>query len=240
LRRLVFAFAAVVALAVPAAASLSATRVTVFAASSLTEALLKIDPAQRYSFGGSDQLAFQIRQGAPADVYAAASPKYPEQLYKAGLVEKPVVFATNELILLVPSSNPAKVRSVSDLRRPGVRLVIGQKGVPIGDYTRTVLANLGLSSLLARVVSQETDVKSIVGKVVLGQADAGFVYRTDARPSGDKVKVVQLPARAQPRVRYEIAVVRSSNRRAAARALVARVLSRAGRAKLAEAGFGLP
>jgi molybdate transport system substrate-binding protein len=240
LRRLVFAFAAVVALAVPAAASLSATRVTVFAASSLTEALLKIDPAQRYSFGGSDQLAFQIRQGAPADVYAAASPKYPEQLYKAGLVEKPVVFATNELILLVPSSNPAKVRSVFDLRRPGVRLVIGQKGVPIGDYTRTVLANLGLSSLLARVVSQETDVKSIVGKVVLGQADAGFVYRTDARPSGDKVKVVQLPARAQPRARYEIAVVRSSNRRAAARAFVARVLSRAGRAKLAEAGFGLP
>jgi molybdate transport system substrate-binding protein len=239
-RRLVVAFAGGLALALPAAASVSPNRLTVFAASSLTDVFPKIDPGQRYSFGGSDQLAFQIRQGAPADVYAAASPRYPDQLYKERLVERPVVFATNELILLLPSSNPAKIRSVFDLRRPGIRLVIGQKGVPIGDYTRTVLAKLRLSGVVAQVVSQETDVKSIVGKVVLGQADAGFVYRTDARPAGEKAKVVQLPARAQPHVRYEIAAVRSSDRRAAARTFVARVLSRAGRAKLAAAGFGLP
>jgi molybdate transport system substrate-binding protein len=239
-RRLVVAFAGGLALALPAAASVSPNRLTVFAASSLTDVFPKIDPGQRYSFGGSDQLAFQIRQGAPADVYAAASPRYPDELYKERLVERPVVFATNELILLLPSSNPAKIRSVFDLRRPGIRLVIGQKGVPIGDYTRTVLAKLRLSGVVAQVVSQETDVKSIVGKVVLGQADAGFVYRTDARPAGEKAKVVQLPARAQPHVRYEIAAVRSSDRRAAARTFVARVLSRAGRAKLAAAGFGLP
>lgn len=228
------------ALALPASADVSAGRLTVFAASSLAEVFPRIDPKPRYDFGGSDQLAFQIRQGAPADVYAAASPKYPQQLYRARLVEKPLTFATNELILMLPVSNPAKIRSVFDLRRSGIKLVIGQRGVPIGDYTRTVLENLGLSTVLANVVSQETDVKSIVGKVVLGQADAGFVYRTDAKPVAGKVRVVQLPARAQPKVRYEIAVVRSSERVAAARAFVRAVLGKAGRARLRAGGFGLP
>ena len=119
-------------------------------------------------------------QGAPADVYAAASPKYPDELYAAGLVEKPVVFATNRLVLVVPASNPARIGDAFDLARPGVKLVIGQAGVPVGDYTRKVLANLGLSSALANVVSQETDVKGVVAKVALGEADAGIVYATDA------------------------------------------------------------
>lgn len=213
---------------------------TVFAASSLTEVFKRIDAKASYEFGGSDQLAFQIRQGAPADVYAAASPKYPRELYRAGLLERPLAFATNELILMVPASNPARIRSVFDLRRPGIKLVVGEKGVPIGDYTRNVLQNLGLAGVLANAVSHETDVKSIVGKIVLGQADAGFVYRTDAKPVAAKVKTVRLPARAQPRVQYEIAVVRSTRRVAAARAFVKRVLSRAGRARLVAAGFGLP
>jgi molybdate transport system substrate-binding protein len=216
------------------------SRVTVFAASSLTEVFKKLDPKPRYEFGGSDRLAFQIRQGAPADVYAAASPKYPRQLYGAGLVEKPVAFATNELILIVPVSNPAKIRSVFDLRRRGIKLVVGQKGVPIGDYTRKVLQNLALTGVLANVVSQETDVKNIVGKIVLGEADAGIVYRTDAKPVARKVSVVRLPDRAQPKVRYEIAVVRSSKKVAAARAFVQRVLGKSGDAALTAAGFGLP
>lgn len=227
-------------LAFPAAASTGAGQVTVFAAASLTQVLPKIDPSARYSFAGSDQLAFQIQQGAPADVYAAASPKYPEQLYAQGLVLRPAVFATNKLILLLPASNPAGITSVFDLKKPGIKLVIGQQGVPIGDYTRTILKNLGLSSVLSNVVSQETDVKNIVGKVVLGEADAGFVYLTDAKPVAGKVKVVRLPGWAQPKVKYEIAVVKASRNRSAAQAFVKKVLAKKGRAALAAAGFGLP
>jgi molybdate transport system substrate-binding protein len=226
-------------LALPAAAGV-ASRITVYAAASLTEVFPKIDAAQRYSFAGSDQLAFQVQQGAPADVFAGASPKYPDRLYAQGVLLKPVVFATNTLILLVPASNPAHIRSVVDLKRRGIKLVIGQKGVPIGDYTRTVLRNLGLSSVLSNVVSQETDVKSIVGKVALGQADAGFVYVTDARSVAGKTRMVRLPARAQPTVRYEIGVVKESPNRAAAQAFVREVLAAKGRAALAAAGFGLP
>jgi molybdate transport system substrate-binding protein len=239
MRRVALVLALLGLLAFPAAASVGASTITVYAAASLTEVFPKIDPAERYSFAGSDQLAFQIQQGAAADVYAAASPKYPDQLYAQGLVLKPVVFATNKLILLLPASNPAGITSVFDLKKPGIKLVIGQKGVPIGDYTRAILKNLGLSSVLSNVVSQETDVKNIVGKVVLGQADAGFVYVTDAKPVAGKVKVVRLPGWAQPKVKYEIAVVKASSNRSAAQAFVKRVLAKKGRAALAAAGFGL-
>ena len=140
-------------------------------------------PAPRYGFAGSDQLAFQIQQGAPADVFAAASPKYPEALYRQGLVEKPIPFATNTLVLIVPKANPAGIHSVNDLTKPGVKIVIGDPSVPVGSYTRTVLNNLGISAaVLKNVVSQETDVKGVVTKVALGEADAGFVYVTDVVP----------------------------------------------------------
>lgn len=224
-------------LAAPAAAAGS---LTVYAASSLTDVFPRIDPGSRFSFAGSDQLALQIRRGAPADVFAAASPKAPEQLYREGLVELPVVFATNRLVLIVPRSNPAGIRGVFDLRRDGIKLVVAQQGVPVGDYTRTILKNLGLSSVLSNVVSQETDVRGVVAKVALGEADAGFAYTTDVRSAPGKLQAIRLPAWAQPRVRYEIAVVKGSPNAAAARAFVARVLSPAGRARLAAAGFGLP
>src|SRR5439155_23384307 len=98
-------------------------RLSVFAAASLTQVFRLVDKRPRYQFAGSDQLAFQIQQGAPADVFAAASPKYPEQLYQQGLVQKPIPFTTNTLVLIVPRSNPAKIHLVLDLTRPGVRLV---------------------------------------------------------------------------------------------------------------------
>src|SRR5438105_6634529 len=137
-------------------------RLTVFAAASLTEVFPKIDSRPRYQFAGSDQLAFQIQQGAPADVFAAASPKYPELLYQQGLVQKPIPFATNTLVLIVPKSNPANIHSVLDLTRPGIKLVIGDSTVPVGSYTRTVLGNFGISAgVMPNVVSQATDVKQI-------------------------------------------------------------------------------
>jgi len=226
--------------ATTATAGAGSDRLTVFAASSLTDVLPRIDPAPRYNFAGSDQLAFQIGQRAPADVFAAASPKDPEQLYRKGLVFKPLAFATNRLVVIVPSRNPAGIHSVFDLDNQGVTLVIGARGVPIGDYTRTVLARLHLRAALDNVVSEEADVRGVVAKVALGGADAGIVYRTDARPAGAKVKTVGIPARGQPTVVYEIAVVKSTKKLAAARAYVARVLGRAGRAALRSSGFGLP
>lgn len=227
------------ALLAPAAAA--APTLTVLAASSLREALPKLDPSQRYSFAGSDQLALQIREGAPADVFAAASTRYPDDLFGAGLVERPRVFATNRLVLVVPRANPGGIDSVWDLRADGLKIVIGQPGVPIGDYTREALRRLGLlADVTANVVSTEPDVKSIVAKVALGEADAGFVYLTDVRPAASRLRAIALPARAQPRVRYEIAVVRASHHIAAARAFVARALGKQGRAALTDSGFGLP
>jgi molybdate transport system substrate-binding protein len=219
---------------------LAAAKLTVFAAASLTGVFPQIDKAPRYNFAGSDQLAFQITQGAPADVYAAASPKYPDQLHAKGLVSKPRVFATNELVLIVPRANEAGVRSVYDLRRKGLRIVIGAKGVPVGDYTRKALAALRLSSVLQNVVSEETDVKSVVAKVALGEADAGFVYRTDALAAKRDLRQLALPARARPKIAYELAVVRATKHPQAANAFVARVLSARGRLALRRAGFGLP
>jgi molybdate transport system substrate-binding protein len=214
---------------------------TVFAAASLSEVFPRLDKTPRYSFAGSDQLALQIQQGAPADVYAAASAKYSELLYHSGFLLKPVVFATNKLVVIVPRSNPGHVASVYDLRRDGLRVVIGDKTVPIGSYTRQILDALGITAdVMKNVVSQETDVKGIVAKVALGEADAGLVYATDSRSVAAKVRVVPLPAWAEPPIRYEIAVVKASSHRAAARAFVKRVLSKRGRALLQRAGFGLP
>lgn len=210
---------------------------TVYAAASLTDVFRSLDPGGRYSFGGSNMLEEQIRQGAPADLFASAAPANTQSLYRAGLVERPVTFTANRLALIVPRSNPAGIRSVYDLRRKPVKLVVAAPGVPVGAYTRAVLRRMKLSSVLSKVVSQESDVKAVTGKVALGQADAGFVYVTDARPVGDRVSVVSIPAWAQPRVRYEIAVVSSSPRKAAARAWIRSLLGQRGQAALRKAGF---
>jgi molybdate transport system substrate-binding protein len=227
-------------LAAPAGARERAPRLTIFAAASLTEAFQAFDSAEAYSFAGSNTLAAQIKQGARADVFASASPQYTQDLFRAGLVEKPVTFATNRLVLIVPKSNPPGLTSVYDLARKNVKLVVAAPAVPVGSYTRTVLRKLGLSTVLTKVVSQESDVKSVVGKVALGQADAGFVYVTDVKPVARDVASIRIPAWAQPRVRYEIAVVRSSSQKAAARAWIARVRGKTGQAVLARAGFGKP
>jgi len=222
----------------PAQSAAQTAQITVLAATSLTNVFPRVDASPKYSFGGSDTLAAQIRLGAPADVFAAANSSIPDKLYAQGLLEEPVVFTTNKLVLVVPRSNPAGITSVFDLRKPGIKLIVGTPTVPIGSYTRSILKNLALTSVLANVVSQETDVRSILGKVALGEADAGFVYVTDARTVADQVTVIRLPAWAQPPVRYEIAVVRSTTRRPDAVAFIDKVLSKAGQAKLKAAGFG--
>lgn len=212
---------------------------TVFAAASLTDVLPQIDSSPRYAFAGSDVLAAQIQQGAPADVFAAASPKYPELLYKQGLVQKPVQFATNTLVLIVPRANPAGIRTVDDLTRPGIKLVIGDPAVPVGSYTRTVLANLGISAaVLKNVVSQETEVRDVLAKVALGEADAGFVYITDARTVKGKVGVIAIRESAQPHVIYEAAVVKGSPHLTAAYRFLTRLVRPTAQRILVRHGFG--
>jgi molybdate transport system substrate-binding protein len=210
---------------------------TIFAAASLTNVFPQVAPKQHYSFAGSNALAAQVRQGAPADVFAAANTSIPFQLYHQGLVEKPVLFTRNELTVIVPKSNPANIHSVSDLAKPGVKLVVAATGVPVGDYTRTVLHTMKLDSVLQNVVSNETDVREVLAKVALGEADAGFVYVTDARTVRGKVGTIGIRWTAQPRVTYAVAVVRASKHKAAARAWVKGLLGKAAQAKLRAAGF---
>src|SRR5262245_42821446 len=157
-------------------------QLTVYAAASLTDVFPKIDATQKYQFGASNTLAAQITQGAPADVFASANMTLPNQLFSRGLCSKPVVFTRNRLVVVVPKSNPAKIHSVYDLSKPGVKLVIAGPGVPVGSYTLQVLSGMNLSSaVLKNVVSRESDVREVLAKVALGEADAGFVYSTDAK-----------------------------------------------------------
>jgi molybdate transport system substrate-binding protein len=215
-------------------------RLTVYAAASLTEVFERLDGDARFNFAGSDELATQLREGAEADVYAAASPRYPDELHAEGLLEQPRIFATNQLVLIVPDDNPAGIAGLEDLDRDGIKLVIGAEGVPIGDYTRSVLEKAGRADLLGRAVSEEEDVKGVVGKVTLGEAEAGFVYATDARAAGDDVRAIELPRSIQARIEYPIAIVRGSEHADAARDFLSSLFSPEGRRLLREAGFGLP
>jgi molybdate transport system substrate-binding protein len=195
-----------------------------------------------YAFAGSDELAAQIRAGAHPDVFAAANAKLPAALHADGLVEAPVAFATNRLVIAVPSGTEG-VRSVEDLAKPGTKVVIGAEGVPIGDYTRTVLGRLPAATeraILANVRSEEPDVAGIAAKVGAGGADAGVVYATDVRASDGRLRAVPLPARLQPVVVYDAAVVRGARRPDAARAFVDGLRSGAGARALRGAGFGPP
>jgi molybdate transport system substrate-binding protein len=224
-------------LAATAGAQTTAGPLNIYAAASLTEVFQAFDKAQKYNFAGSNVLETQIRNGAPADIFASASPVNTQRLYAAGLVEKPVTFTANRLALIVPKSNPAGITSVYDLKTKDVKLVVANASVPVGSYTRAVLKKMALTSVLSKVVSQESDVKAVTGKVALGQADAGFVYVTDARAVSNQVTVIRIPAWAQPRVRYEIGVVARSGNKAAARAWIRKILSAKGQAALKNAGF---
>jgi molybdate transport system substrate-binding protein len=221
-----------------AVAGASVTGITVYAASSLTDVFPAIDPGPKYSFAGSNTLAAQITLGAPADVFASANTTIPAQLFAKGLIEQPVDFTRNTLVIVVPKANPAGVHSIYDLTKPGVTIDIANSGVPVGSYTLQVLGQMNLTkAVLTNVVSQETDVRTVLSKVALGQVDAGFVYSTDAQTVPGQVTVINVPAWAQPKVTYAMAVVKNSPNQAAAQAFVNEVLSKAGQAQLLKFGF---
>jgi molybdate transport system substrate-binding protein len=220
-------------------------RIEVAAAASLDDAFstygAHFPPARvALSFAGSDQLAAQIRAGARPDVYAAANTALPAALHAAGLVEQPVVFAANRLVLAVPAAGGRTIRSLADLARQGVRIAIGSPSVPVGAYTRAVLSRLPAAeerAILANVRSSEPDVAGVVGKLAQGAADAGFVYVTDVRAAHGRLRAIALPARLQPDAAYAAAVVRGTSHPQAARAFVAGLLEGAGRRALLDAGF---
>jgi molybdate transport system substrate-binding protein len=220
---------------------------TVSAATSLTDAFTaygkQFDEAKaRFSFAGSDQLAAQIQQGARPDVYAAANTKLPDQLYSKGLIEKPVVFATNTLVLAVPASG-SKIASLADLAKPGVKIAAGAPSVPVGTYTLKVLSGLPAAERKAiegNIVSSEPDVGGVVGKVAEGAADAGFVYITDVKASGGKLKALTIPASLNPTAAYGVAVVKGAKHEQQAQSFVNGLLNGAGHQQLQKAGFGAP
>ena len=226
----------------PAALPAAAQALNVSAAASLRNVFSALSSSPDYNFAGSNTLQRQIERGAPADVFASAEPNEAQALFREGLCSRPVTFATNILVMLVPNGNPGGIRSVYSLRGGGKRLSIGTAGVPIGDYTRLLLRRLRLSSVLnSNTVSQEPDVASITAKVALGSADAGFVYHTDALASRGRTREIRLPKYAQPAVRYQICAVRRPGADTrGAQAFINRVRSNAGRSALKHYGFGLP
>lgn len=223
------------------------TTVTVFAAASLKAPFTQL--AEQFeadhpgttvtlSFAGSSDLATQISQGAPADVFASADTKNMAKLGDAGLVEgSPQAFATNVLTIVVPPANPASVRSFADLANPGVKTVICAAQVPCGAATKTLEQDTGTT---LQPVSEESSVTDVLGKVVSGEADTGLVYVTDAKAAGDKVREIPFPESARAVNTYPIAATRTARNKDAAAAFIAAVTGPGGQQILRGAGFGTP
>jgi molybdate transport system substrate-binding protein len=226
-----------------------AGELTVFAAGSLTEAFRELaGTTVRFNFAGSQQLALQIEQGARADVFASADQRWMDYARERNLIEgESRVFVHNRLVAIVPKANPARIRGLEDLARRGVKLVVGAEAVPVGRYSREVIRNLGgvrgfppgyADRVFANVVSQEENVKSVVAKVQLGEADAGFVYRSDVTPQVARyLTVLEIPDSANVLASYPIAVVAGTGNAEAARAFLELVLGSQGRSVLARHGL---
>ena len=221
-------------------------RLVVSAASSMSTALTDCSrdfegATVRLSFAGSDELAAQIRQGVKPDVYAAADIAIPEELHVDGLLSAPAEFAKNELVMAVPSDS--SISGIADLTRPGTKLAIGSESVPIGSYTRELLAKLpgdAGESILANVRSNEPDVRGIVGKLAQGAADAGFVYATDVDAAAGKLRAVGLPPALEPEVTYAAGVVEGAKQPELAREFVDGLREGGCADAFAAAGFGQP
>ena len=241
----------IAAAALPARAE-PAGELTGYAAASLREAFTELGrrfeqahPGARvaFNFAGSQELRTQIENGAPADVFASADLKHMQALVDARAVERPAVFARNELVLVVPQGNPAAIHGLDDLPK-AKRIVIGVPEVPIGAYTLRILDAASRqygadfrSRVEARVVSRELNVRQVLAKVSLGEADAAIVYRTDATAAGPRVEAIGIPSGLNVIAEYPIAAVARAKQAGLAREFVALVLSPAGREVLDRLGF---
>ena len=226
-------------------------RLSVYAATSLTEAFTELETAFEathpgvdvaITFAGTQVLRLQIEQGAQADVFASANPEHMQALVDSGLVGESRVFARNDLVIIVPSDNPAGIAELGDIVN-AQRLVLGTANVPVGQYAREVLRRAaptheeGFEAIvMSRVVSQETNVRLARVKVELGEADAAIVYRTDAG-SSDAVRVIEIPREVNVLAEYPIGVVERTTMRGTAEAWVSLVTSPEGIEILRRHGF---
>lgn len=253
MRNLVLALLLVLLLTACQPASSGTQELTIFAASSLTDAYA--DLAQAFealhpgvdvllNFGGSSTLSTQLLEGAPADVFASANQAQMQLVADAGLLAAPAsAFARNQLTIIVPADNPAGLQSPADLAQPGLKLVLAAPGVPVRDYSDQALANLGDADFQAAVyvnlVSEEENVRIVVTKVALGEADAGIVYASDITPSvATDVIQIPIPDAANVVTAYPIAVLATAPQPELAQAFVDFVLSAEGQAILQSWGFG--
>jgi molybdate transport system substrate-binding protein len=235
----------------------STGEITVFAAASLADAFEQI--AQRFeaknvgakvvlNLAGSQQLARQILEGAPADVFASASGKHMDVVVAGGRIQqgRAQAFARNRLVVIYPKQNPANIRSLQDLARPRVKIDLAAKEVPAGQYSLEFLDAAAQdreygaeyrSAVLKNVVSYEENVRAVVGKVALGEADAGIVYESDVVAEGGKLGTLEIPEALNPVATYPIAPIVDAKHGDAARDFVAYVLSDEGQSILEENGF---
>ncbi|WP_181957913.1 molybdate ABC transporter substrate-binding protein [Nonomuraea longispora] len=220
--------------------------VTVFAAASLTETFTTLGrtfeaahpgTTVRLNFGSSATLAQQIVQGAPADVFASASPATMKTVTDAALAGSPTTFVRNKLQIAVPAGNPAKVGELKDLADPQVKVALCAEQVPCGA---AAVKALGAAGLQVTPVTLEQDVKATLTKVELGEVDAALVYRTDVMAAGDDVRGIAFPEADQAANDYPIAVLAQAPAGDLARRFVDLVVSRQGRDTLTEAGFEVP
>jgi molybdate transport system substrate-binding protein len=241
----------------PAVQARETQTLTVFAAASLTDAFGDIATGFEaahsgvkvvFNFGGSSTLAAQLAEGAPADVFASANGKQMGVARRAGRIADPMhVFAGNRLVVAVPADNPAHIQSLHDLAKPGVLLVVAAPDVPVRDYTDHMLDQLAAvpaygeayrQAVIANIVSEEDNVRAVVAKVALGEADAGIVYQSDITPDVAKdVTAIPIPTAYNTLATYLIAVTNDTPQPQLAWSFVDYVLSDVGQAVLAHWGF---
>ena len=232
----------------PSSPAPNAAELTVFAASSLTAAFTQIgsdfeaaNPGSTvtFNFGPSDGLAAQIESEGAADVFASASDAWMDDVQNTVGVTERVDFAMNRLVVITPADNPGNVRSLVDLGRPGVQVVLAAEGVPIGDYARQALDAAGISHDVApNVVSNEQDDASVVAKIVAGEADAAIVYSSDVTDQvAPDVSVIEIPDEVNVIATYPIAVVEGAAEADLGAAFVEYVTGADGQATLAQFGF---
>jgi molybdate transport system substrate-binding protein len=237
----------------------SQEKIIVFAAASLTEAYNAAGPAftkktgiaVTFNYGGSDTLATQIKQGAPADVFASANLAQMKVVSDAGLVAgTPKTFAKNRLVLISPKGAAMKFPSPADLAKPGAKVVLAAATVPVGGYARATFAKLSgtpgypadfPAAVEKNVVSNELDVKAVVTKISLGEGDAGVVYSTDVTSTVEpKLDVIPFPAAVAPEIEYPIAALKNAADAKGAQAFVDYIVSPEGQAFLKARGFLSP
>jgi molybdate transport system substrate-binding protein len=230
---------------------------TTFTAASLTDAFKEMaaqieraNPGTKltFNFAGSPTLRTQLAQGARADVFASADEPNMHAAQKDGTISgEPRVFARNLLVVVVPANNPAGIKTLQDLAKPKLKLVLTNKDVPVGNYARQALDKMShdpafgddfAKRVLTNLVSEETNVKQVASKVQLGEADAGIVYSTDVTQAlRSAVRVIDIPAEFNVIAKYPIAAVKGARNESGARAFIEYVLSPAGQAILTRHGF---